>query len=265
MIRHRIAALMLAAVTLFGAHQAVATNRPVDLELIISVDVSWSVDSEEAKLQRSGYVAAFSDPKVVEAITSGFMGRIAVLYHEWAGMGYNRVVLDWTLIEDMATAKAFVARLSRQPFDSAYRTSISDAIDYVVPLFEENGFAGRRRVIDVSGDGANNSGRLVNVARDDAVAQGITINGLPILDQGVGRGSRMWVRDLDLYFQKCVIGGRGAFMVVANGFDDFANAVRRKLVLEIAGRQPVEMDERQASHRAPIEVAVAGAPLGLLA
>jgi hypothetical protein len=169
------------------------------------------------------------------------------------------------LIEDMATAKAFAAKLLRQPFDSAYRTSISDAIDYVVPLFSENGFAGRRRVIDVSGDGANNSGRLVNFARDDAVAQGVTINGLPILDQGVGRGSRMWVPDLDLYYKKCVIGGRGAFMVVANGFDDFANAVRRKLVLEIAGRQPVDNREREASRRLPIEVAMAGAAVGLLA
>jgi hypothetical protein len=185
------AAVMLAVVTLVGAHRAGATDRPVDLGLVISVDVSWSVDSEEAQLQRSGYVAAFVDSKFVEAITSGFVGWIAVLYHEWAGMGHNRIILDWTLIEDVATAKSFAVKLSRKPFDSAYRTSISVAIDYVVPLFEDNGFAGRRRVIDISSDGANNSGRLVNVARDDAVAQGITINGLPILDHGVGRGSRV--------------------------------------------------------------------------
>jgi hypothetical protein len=260
----RFLAAIAAVSGLLAAGAGRAADQPVDLELIISVDVSWSVDAEEAQLQRNGYVAAFTDPQVVEAIRSGFLGRVAVLYHEWAGMGHNRIVADWTVIEDEATAKAFAAKLSRQRFDSAYRTSISDAIDFAAPMFESNGYAGRRRVIDISGDGANNSGRLVNMARDEAVARGITINGLPIMERGVGAAQRMWVADLDLYFENCVIGGRGAFMVVANGFMDFAEAVRRKLVLEIADRQPDGQGERLAGSANAVEVAMSGSPAAVM-
>ena len=200
--------------------------------------MSWSVDRVEAKLQRDGYIAAFTDPQVIEAIESGFIGRIAVLYFEWAGMGHNRIVLDWTEIGDAASAKAFAARLAGRPFESGYRTSISEAIDFAVPQFEANGFDGKRKVIDISGDGANNYGRPVTQARDDAVAAGITINGLPILGDDGNQYDRSWVPNLDLYFENCVVGGRGSFVIAANDFTNFAGAIRQKLVLEIADRGP---------------------------
>jgi hypothetical protein len=235
---------------LWGATAARAGDEPVDLELIIAVDVSWSVDATEARLQREGYVTAFTDPEVVEAIQSGFFGKIAVLYFEWAGMGHDKVVQDWTLISDEASAKAFAARLSQARYETGYRTSISEAIDFATPRFVGNGYEGRRKVIDISGDGANNYGRLVTLARDDAVNQGITINGLPILSDVSGEFDRAWTPDLDLYYEHCVIGGRGAFVVAANGFQDFAGAIRQKLVLEIADRVPAKRPPptvRQAS------------------
>lgn len=224
---------------LIAAPSVRAGDKPVDLELVIAVDVSWSVDRVEAKLQRDGYIAAFTDPQVIEAIEAGFLGRIAVLYMEWAGMGHNRIVIDWTEIGDADGARAFVALLASRPFESGYRTSISEAIDFAVPQFEGNGFDGKRRVIDVSGDGANNYGRLVTKARDDAVTAGITINGLPILGDDANQSDRSWVPNLDLYFQNCVVGGRGSFVIAAENFTDFASAIRQKLVLEIADRRPV--------------------------
>jgi hypothetical protein len=225
---------------LCAAAPARAGDQPVDLELIIAVDVSWSVDATEARLQREGYVTAFTDPDVVEAIQSGFLGKIAVLYFEWAGMGHDKVVQDWTVISDEASAKAFAARLSKARYETGYRTSISEAIDFATPRFVGNGYEGRRKVIDISGDGANNYGRLVTLARDDAVNQGITINGLPILSDASGEFDRAWTPDLDLYYEHCVMGGRGAFVVAANGFQDFAAAIRQKLVLEIADLAPVK-------------------------
>ena len=240
---------------LAGAAEGQA-REPVDLELVIAVDVSNSVDRYEARLQREGYVSAFSDDRVVEAIQSGFLGRIAVYYFEWAGAGHMRPVMEWTVIEDVESARAFAAELGTKPYSSARRTSISEAIDFAVPQFERNDYDGKRKVIDISGDGANNWGRLVTLARDEAVAAGITINGLPILEDGPGYGSSFYVPHLDLYFEHCVIGGRGAFMIAANGFEDFANAIRQKLVLEIAGRTPDGAPERHA------EASTAG-PLGL--
>ncbi len=234
----------------------VRAETPVDLELIIAVDVSRSIDMEEAQLQRDGYVTAFVDKEVIQAVKSGFLGKVAVLYMEWAG-GFTKVAIDWTVIEDEASAKAFSENLKRQEFEFHRRTSISDALDFAVPLFEGNGYKGRRKVIDVSGDGPNNSGRLVNVARDEAVAAGITINGLPILSPEGDYGSRQWLANLDLYYESCVIGGRGAFMVAANGFQDFSGAIRRKLVLEISGKQPDQYDVRRPRAR-PIELAMAG-------
>lgn len=230
--------LALAALMLMGPSARAAPEEPVDLELIIAVDVSWSVDAVEARLQREGYVRAFSDPQVIEAVQSGFIGKIAILYFEWAGMGHEKILEDWTIIKDAADAKAFAAKLRNRPYETGYRTSISEAIDFAVPRFEANGFDGKRKVVDISGDGANNYGRLVTAARDEALAAGITINGLPIVSS-YAEGDRSWEPNLDLYYESCVIGGRGAFMVVANGFADFANAVRQKLVLEIAGL-PVE-------------------------
>jgi hypothetical protein len=242
-------------VGLLGAVEARAETA-VDLELALAVDVSRSIDPGEAQLQREGYINAFRDPEVIRAIETGMLGRIAVGYFEWAGYGHAEIIVDWRLIEDAASANAFANALDVGNPVSASRTSISGAIDFAWPWFDNNGFEGNRRVIDISGDGPNNWGDFVNRARDRAVAAGVTINGLPILDPGFGLFSRFNIGNLDLYYRDCVIGGTGAFIVVAADFNDFARAVRRKLVLEIAGLQPppvhgpiaVQADERtQAS------------------
>ncbi len=231
--------LAVLAVVLLGlCPRAEARDVPVDLELVIAVDVSRSIDEEEARLQRQGYVEAFRDEKVIRAIRSGMLRRIAVAYVEWAGSYHSNIVAEWTAIEDTDGAHRFAGMLAASTPSVAMRTSISGAIDFALPWFDGNGFEGTRRVIDISGDGPNNNGDLVPVARDRAVAKRVTINGLPILDDGGGMFTRYNIPDLDLYYRNCVIGGPGAFIEVAANFRDFARAVRRKLILEIAGRQP---------------------------
>lgn len=226
--------LFIAAVLATAFSRTATAKTPVDLELVLAVDVSGSIDEEEARLQRDGYVAAIADPKVVAAITGGMLGRIAVTYFEWAGEGWQSPVLDWRVIRDQASASAFAAELAKVQINAGPWTSISSAIDFAVPRFAENDYDGTRRVIDISGDGANNSGRLAPVARDDAVRRGVIINGLPIVNDRMNI-SRRPIPNLDLYYRNCVIGGPGAFIVVAHDFRDFARAIRRKLILEIAG------------------------------
>ena len=233
----RLLAIVLALMASTGTVQA-AFDKPVDLELILGVDVSRSIDVGEARLQREGYIKAFHDPEVIRAITSGMFGRIAVAYFELAGVFRREIVADWTLIDSKKRAHAFGAALGREFPGSARRTSISGAIDFATPWFDGNGFEGTRRVIDLSGDGPNNGLDLVTVARTRALATGLTINGLPILDESNGMFSYYNIPDLDLYYRNCVIGGPGAFIVVATDFKDFARAVRRKLILEIAGHVP---------------------------
>ena len=222
-----------------AAPSAATADMPVDLELVLAVDISRSIDEAEAQLQRQGYIAAFRDPEVIRAIEQGILGRIAVTYVEWAGAGHGEVVVGWTPVDGRESAHAFADALGRRMPASARRTSIGSAIAIAAPLFGDNGFEGTRRTIDISGDGPNNDGPLVTVARDLAVAAGITINGLPILDDSGGIFSWYNIPDLDLYYRDCVIGGPAAFIVVAEDFQDFARAVRRKLLLEIAGLEPV--------------------------
>ncbi len=210
----------------------------VDVELILAVDVSGSVDYEEADMQRDGYISALRNPRIVEAIRSGVMGRIAVTYFEWAGNYHKSVVIGWQVIDDTASAQAFAAALAEMPISRERSTSITSAIDFAIPMFDGNGFEGTRRVIDISGDGPNNTGGLVSFARDRAVALGLVINGLPIINDRRGRSLFPNLQELDLYYIHCVIGGPGAFIVVAEDFNSFAEAIRRKLVLEIAGRTP---------------------------
>ena len=219
---------------------AVAANadEAVDIELVLAVDVSRSIDGEEARLQREGYIAALLNPTVIGAIRSGFLGRIAVAYFEWAGYGHNKVIVDWTLVHDEVSAGAFAAKLAEAPLESARRTSISGAIDFAVPMFGANGYEGTRRVIDISGDGPNNLGRLVTGARDEAVAAGIAINGLPIVNDRPSMFGWPSQADVDLYYVNCVIGGPGAFVVIADGIGDFASAILKKMILEIAGTSP---------------------------
>ena len=235
MIGIRSTLFVLVAATLTSASSLTASAKtPVDLELVLAVDVSGSIDEEEARLQRDGYVAAIADPRVVAAIRGGMLGRIAVTYFEWAGEGWQSPVMDWRMIHDQASARAFTAELAEMQINAGPWTSISSAIDFAVPRFAENDYDGTRRVIDISGDGANNTGRPAPAARDDAVRRGVIINGLPIVNERMNM-SRRPIANLDLYYRNCVIGGPGAFIVVAHDFRDFARAIRRKLILEIAG------------------------------
>jgi hypothetical protein len=235
-----VAMVRLAAGLLGGALAAgpAGAGEQVDLELVLAVDVSDSIDADEARLQREGYIAAFRHADVIEAIENGRHGRVAVAYFEWAGADHTRVIADWTVLADRKTAHAFADALSRNPPVTARHTSISSAIGFALPWLEDNGFDGARRVVDVSGDGPNNSGEPATVARDRAIAAGVTVNGLPIINGRPGPGGWPAMPHLDLYYQDCVIGGPGAFMIVAGSFDEFAGAVRRKLVTEIAGLTP---------------------------
>lgn len=221
-----------------------AAAIPVDLELILAVDASRSVDDDEARLQRDGYIAALTDPRVLQAIKGGGEGRIAVMYFEWAATDAQEIVVPWTLIDSAATAQAFAARLAASPRMSRNWTSISAAIDFAVPQFDNNGFEGVRRVIDISGDGRNNQGRPAEYARDAAVEKGIVINGLPILNDRLQFGQREI--GLDLYYRDAVIGGPGSFMIAANDFVNFTHAILSKLIREVAAA-PAEQDRAAAS------------------
>jgi hypothetical protein len=212
---------------------AAAANERVDLELVLAIDISGSVDADEGRLQRDGYIKALNDPEVLKAIRSGIEGKIAIAYFEWSGPETKRLLLDWTLIEDEATAKAAAAKLATFPIRSAMSTSISGAIDYAMPMYGRT-FEGTRRVLDISGDGPNNAGQLIDISRENAIARGITINGVPIINNRPNVTGFPQLPDLDLYFQHCVIGGPGAFIVVAEGFESFAEAIRKKMIIEIA-------------------------------
>ena len=212
-----------------------AGTLEVDMELILAVDISRSMDIEELRLQRDGYVRALRDPDVIAAARGGLVGRIAVLYFEWAGPNSRNVIGGWTLIEDASGAETLAAALEAGPIRAAVGTSISGALDWAAGEFDRNAYEGLRRVIDISGDGANNHGELVVPARDRAVRRGVTINGLPIVNGRPSPYGTPQIPNLDWYFEDCVIGGPGAFIVVADGFADFGRAIKRKLIREIAG------------------------------
>lgn len=210
---------------------------PVDVELVLAVDISYSMDPEEQALQREGYQQALTSPEFLRALREGINGKIAVTYFEWAGDFDRRIVVPWRLIEGPESADAVAAEISRSVFRRASRTSISGAMEFARPMFDNSGYRGIRRVIDISGDGVNNQGTLVTEARDKVLAAGITINGLPIMLKRP-RWSTMDIDNLDEYFEDCVIGGPGAFVVPVRERDKFKEAIRRKLLLEIAGLTP---------------------------
>jgi Protein of unknown function (DUF1194) len=209
----------------------------VDVELVIAVDVSYSMDPDEQALQREGYIIGFNSPEFLNALQQGLHGKIAVTYFEWAGSSDQRVVVPWRVIDGPATAKAFTDAVAAAPYRRAYRTSISGALHFAQPLFDTSGFRGLRRVIDVSGDGVNNQGDPVAIVRDQVLERGITINGLPILLKRPSIAT-MDIENLDVYYEDCVIGGPGAFVIPIRERDQFREATRTKLVLEIAGREP---------------------------
>jgi hypothetical protein len=201
----------------------------------MAVDISYSMDFDELKLQRDGYVEALASPEFLNALKQGMHGKVAVTMVEWAGVNEQRIVLPWRLIDGPASAQAVAAELAAAPVRRAFRTSISGALIFSTPLFEGNGFTGIRRVIDVSGDGTNNQGPLVALTRDEVVAKGITINGLPIMLKEPQPGS-VDIKELDIYYEDCVIGGPGAFVVPIREREKFKEAIRTKLVLDIADR-----------------------------
>ncbi|MGO4725375.1 MULTISPECIES: DUF1194 domain-containing protein [unclassified Inquilinus] len=221
------------------AATATAQEVPVDLELVLAVDVSRSMDEDEQALQRDGYVSALTHPEVIHAITSGVNGRIAITYVEWAGALSQAVILPWRVIDGPDAARAAAAELAQASGTVMRRgTSISGALAFSAGLFDRNGFEGIRRAIDISGDGPNNTGAPVAGARAEALAQGITINGLPVILKRGGFGGLPEPDQLDAYYRDCVIGGPGAFTVAVRTTAQFAEAIRRKLVLEIAGAAP---------------------------
>ncbi len=238
---------LLAAALVFGGLplQPAQSEENVDVELVLAVDVSLSMSPQELEIQRRGYAAALTDAEVLQAIADGAYGKIAVTYFEWAGSTTQHLIVPWTVIASRADAERVVARLSANPPNSARRTSISGALEYGADLFAESQFRGVKRVVDISGDGPNNQGGPVDRTRNEVIAQGITVNGLPLMTNG-GFSSVYDVKDLDNYYSNCVIGGPGAFMIPVNDWSQFPEAIRRKLVLELAGNfaPPIEVKGR---------------------
>jgi len=212
---------------------AAARGEKVDLELVIATDVSYSVDENEARIQRQGVADAFLSSEIVRAIEAGDLGRIAVAYLDFAERNSTRVLVPWRIVHDKASAAEFAETLTKLPRTHGVNTSIADGIELATRLIEASGYEATQSAIDVSGDGPNNEGHLVTAARDAALAKGITINGLPIVTEA-DQFDVYYLPDLDKYYKGCVIGGPRSFIQVAHGFEDFARAVRRKLVLEIS-------------------------------
>jgi hypothetical protein len=228
---------VVALAVLPGATANSADERPpVDVELVLAVDISYSMDYDELALQREGYILALTSEQFMDALRRGPLGKIAVTYVEWAGSGEQQIVVPWQVIDSPASADAYAERLRAAPIRRAYRTSISGALKFSADLFGTN-FKGIRRVIDVSGDGTNNQGDLVEPTRDDVLRKGITINGLPIMLK-TPLASMIDLPELDVYYEDCVIGGPGAFLVSVRERHQFADAIRNKLVLEVAGIMP---------------------------
>jgi hypothetical protein len=220
------------AASLWLSASAARAETEVDVALVLAVDVSRSMDPEEQELQRQGFMEAFRSSQVHDAIRNGMVGKIIVTYVEWSGVEYQQVIVPWTIIEDPESAMRFADGLGNAPIGRTRRTSISGAIDFGAKLLDQTGVEPIRRVIDISGDGPNSSGRGVIAARDEAVAKGITINGLPImLKRPSGFGD---MEHLDLYYKNCVIGGEGAFLIPVRERQQFADAIRTKIIREIA-------------------------------
>jgi Protein of unknown function (DUF1194) len=209
----------------------------VDVELALAVDVSYSMDLDELAVQREGYAQALVSREFLQALKSLPNGKIAITYFEWAASSDQKIIIPWRVIDGPETADAVAQEILKTPIRRASRTSISGAIYFAMPLFEANPYHGLRRVIDISGDGPNNNGAPVLGAREEALAKGITINGLPIMVKEPSY-STMDIENLDWYYEDCVIGGAGSFVVPIKDRDKFKEAIRTKLLLEVAGRTP---------------------------
>jgi hypothetical protein len=229
--------LVVGLIAIAGWTSSRAAER-VDLLLVLAADISRSVDEVKFQLQRSGYAAAFSDPRVIEAIRSGPNGRIAVAFVEWSGPLSQRIVIDWTVISDDKTARLFGDHLVEATRAFADSTSISAGIDFAMAQLDQAPYEARRRVIDVSGDGDNNGGRDVAAARDEAIAKGVTINGLVIPSETSNSNHTNPPGGLANYYRNNVIGGPGAFVMVAENSGSFGDVIVKKLIAEIAQAVP---------------------------
>ena len=213
-------------------------NAPsIDIELVIAVDISYSMDLDELAVQREGYAQAIVSKEFLQALKNGPNSKIAMTYFEWSASNDQKIIIPWRVIDGPESADAVANEIMKTPVRRGSRTSISGAINFAMPLFEENPYRGLRRVIDISGDGPNNNGVPVTGARDAALQKGITINGLPIMVKEPSY-STMDIDDLDLYYEDCVIGGPGSFVVSIKDREKFKEAIRTKLILEVAGRTP---------------------------
>lgn len=229
-------AAMALGVSLSGSGSSQAQDKPeVDVALVLAVDISFSMDLDELALQRNGYIEALRSPEVHKAIQNGATGRIALIYFEWAGVNIQHLLVPWTIIDSPAAALAFAADLEKQPTRRGQRTSITGAIETSMKHLDGGPFTALRQVIDISGDGPNNSGRPVTQARDEAVAKGIAINGLPVSIKPPGY---LDIADLDAYYEDCVIGGRNAFVIPIKTREQFAQSIRTKLIMEISNLDP---------------------------
>ncbi|EUB98993.1 protein of unknown function DUF1194 [Rhizobium sp. CF080] len=237
-----LAMLMSLSVAATTPVAAKLSGGEVDVELVLAVDTSRSMDYEEVRVQREGYVEALKHKEFIDAVKTGLTGRIAISYFEWAGDVVPDSIIDWTIIENEQDAINFAAKLEARPINTQRRTSISAAIAQGATMIVANSYRGMRQVIDVSGDGPNNSGNPVTPARDKAIEAGIIINGLALMLRPSGAPG-----GLDKYYGDCVIGGPGSFVLPVNKIEDFAVAVRRKLVMEISGLTPAATVRKIAS------------------
>ncbi len=241
MIHRRLCALLLGWALLpgisFGAAQPARAETEVDLLLVLAADISRSLDQRKFQLQREGYATALTNPKVIQAIQSVPTGRIAICFVEWSGHTAQAVIVDWTVVGNLDQARLLAERIRAAPRLFAERTAIGSAIDYSVAQFDKSPFKASRRIIDVSGDGTSNVGRDVRAARDEAVAKGITINGLAILSEVPLPSNPQHTHPpggLLKYYQDNVIGGEGAFALAADNHETFGQLILNKLVKEIA-------------------------------
>ena len=227
------------ATPLAGGVRAAEKETPpsVDIELVLAVDVSYSMDMDELAVQREGYAQAITSQEFLQALKAGPNGKISLTYFEWAASSDQKIIVPWRVIDGPEAADAVAQDILKTPVRRASRTSISGAINFAMHLLDEDPHRGLRRVIDISGDGPNNNGGPVTVARDTAIESGIVINGLPIMVKDPTY-STMDIENLDFYYEDCVIGGPGSFVVSIKDRDKFKEAIRTKLVLEVAGRLP---------------------------
>jgi hypothetical protein len=256
-----IGAFLVAAVLASGgiATRAATGQKPevgnkqaepsIDVELVIAVDVSYSMDLDELAVQREGYAQAIVSKEFLQALRTGPNSKISVTYFEWSASTDQKVIIPWRVIDGPETADAVAAEIMNTPVRRGSRTSISGAITFAMPLFDEDPYPGLRRVIDISGDGPNNNGPPVTPVRDEALAKGIVINGLPIMVKEPSYAT-MDIDNLDWYYEDCVIGGPGSFVVPIKGRENFKEAIRSKLIREVAGRTP-DRPVRPAADKEP--------------